>query len=147
MFAKWITWWGLLTGFGWGTLVLFQPHAMAATPLSTVADLFGRSRLGVSFALITAACAAFVGVSSRAPITFMTRALLFPQVFLMLLACGGSLEAVVKGMYADGVPRPWSFILADQMPWIVASIIYTAAVVEHFGRGIPWNIGFRFWRR
>ena len=147
MLGKWITWWGLLTGFGWGITVALNPTSMSATPLNTVSKLLDGDQFLVSVTLFCTAFLALVAMLSD-KITIPNRLMLFPQIFLMLVACGGSVQAVALGQYADGVQRPWPFILADQLPWIVAALTYTGAIVEHFfSRGNKWNTGYRSLRQ
>lgn len=144
--GKWVVWWGMFVFSMWGVLVLYEPNTMAATPLSTIADLFGRSKWGLSFALFSSAVGAALAIYSDRQDVY-TRALLFPQVFFMLIACSGSIQAFATGQYADGTIRAWEFIFADQLPWIAAALIYVFSLVEQFGKGKSWNIGFRSWRR
>jgi hypothetical protein len=57
--------------------------------------------------------------------------LLVPQQFVLIISASGALHAAFVGHYADGVPRPWQFILGDQLPVILAALLYTYALLAH----------------
>src|ERR1041385_1501565 len=57
-----------------------------------------------------------------------TIAFLLPQQALFIMSSWASLHAMVRGMYADGVARPFSFISADQAPNVFAAVVYTVAI-------------------
>jgi hypothetical protein len=147
MLTKWITWWGLIANLIWGVVVLFSPAAMGSTPLSTVADFFGRSPVAVSTGLLSASMAAFVAmlVDHEDDPDARTLVLLVPQQFFMLLAAGGAVLAILTETYADGVQRPMAFILADQTPWVLGAVLYTLSIVEHFGKPFWKALWTRIW--
>lgn len=134
MLTKWITWWGLSAHVIWGVVTLYDPQAMYATPLSSLAEFFNRSQYALSFALISSAIASYIAMATHKRPDLRTLMLLVPQQFFMLIAAGGAVAAIFSGAYADGVQRSVAFILADQIPWILAALLYTFAILEHFGR-------------
>ena len=50
------------------------------------------------------------------------------------IAAWGGFQAIVNGQYADGVARPYEFILTDQLPIMLFALIHTLAVLE-----LPWD--------
>jgi hypothetical protein len=60
---------------------------------------------------------------------FLAAGLMVPQQMLLFVSAGGAIQAIVEGHFADGVERPWTFLLADQSPAILAAIGHTLALV------------------
>jgi len=141
MLSRYIALWGLSAHALWVIAICWNPIAMYATPLATLADFFNYSRPALVFSLVTSAIAVLVAMSpaTSARPNYVNLALLIPQQFFMLLSAGGSILAIYNGHYADGVARSSAFILADQSPWILAAFLYTFSIVESFGRR-AWNL-------
>lgn len=137
---RYITWWGLCANGIWGAVILFHPEAMKATPMSTLAQFFNQSQYALSVALLSSVAATFTALAFDNRVDVRSMILLIPQQFLMVMAAGGSVLAVYQGEYADGVQRSHWFILADQLPWILAALFYTFSIVEHFGRRKVWKV-------
>jgi hypothetical protein len=131
---KYIAYWGLSAHVIWIVALCIDPVAMHATPLSTLAECVNYSPVALVFGLATSALATLAAMSPASRVGYRTIALLIPQQFFMLIAAGGSIVAIYNGHYADGVQRTSAFILADQSPWILAALLYTASICEHFGR-------------
>jgi hypothetical protein len=55
--------------------------------------------------------------------------LLLPQQSLLVISALGALSAIISGHFADGVVRPWGFIMADQFPIILSAILYSVSIV------------------
>lgn len=55
---------------------------------------------------------------------------LAPQQILLWISSVASLNAIVLGMYGDGLIRSRIFIATDQAPIIVAGILHTIAVIS-----------------
>jgi hypothetical protein len=59
------------------------------------------------------------------------RFLLFlPQLGFLLLTSSSAIYHISQGHYADGVMKSWQFIFVDQMPAIVATLLYTFAIFD-----------------
>lgn len=56
-----------------------------------------------------------------------------PQQLLLMISAGSSLWAVLLSQYADGAPRHWAFIFADQLPAILAALCHTGALIAFHG--------------
>ena len=127
----------------WGILLLWRPTEIGATPLALVHLLIGSATVEAWIYLAASASTGFMlsGIVAR------QWGLLagLPQQLLLMIGAGGSLWAVLLGQYADGVPRPWVFILADQLPAILTALFHTGALITFHG-GLGWQIS-RPWLR
>lgn len=65
-----------------------------------------------------------------------------PQQFLLMMSASTAIRCVMRGSYADGVPRPWEFILADQLWVIVGMAVHTIVLLDLYvfaERETKWN--------
>jgi hypothetical protein len=123
-----VVWMASVIHIVWGAL-LTLPHTSAgmATPTAGLLHVWNNP-VGVGFSLIGIAALALFSVN--APIRATTALLgLFPQQFALAITAGGALGAMAKGHYADGVPRPATFIVADQLPMVVALLAHTTVLI------------------
>lgn len=139
MLGRYITWWGLIAQLLWVVAIAWDPTAMRATPLSTLAELFHHSRVGLIIALVASSVSTYIAMKTSFHIGLRRLSLLVPQQFFLLLAAGGALMAVYHGTYADGVVRTSAFIAADQAPWILAALLYSASIIDDFGGRRAWT--------
>ena len=135
---RYIVWWGLLANVTWSILVTIDPVVMHTTPLSTIANFFNHSQGALASALLLSSIASFSAMASDR-LDLRTLILLMPQQFMMLMAAGGSILAMYNGYYADLVIRSSAFIIADQIPWVLAAVLFTASIIEHFCRKVRWT--------
>lgn len=121
----------------WGvTLTISGGDGITSTPIFSLWQLMGWSYWRLIIALILVSGMALYGVGHKP--SMLGLCLMIPQQILLLVSGLGSLHAVVLGAYADGVVRPWYFILLDQMPVILAAPLYTTAVITYHGIGPRW---------
>jgi hypothetical protein len=114
---KHLVWAALLAGWG---------SDIQATPVAALLKMFnGPTPLMIVLAF--SSVVAFIGIFSRSTLTKVV--CLTPQQALMSMTFVSCLSAVILGQYADGVPRPHMFILADQLPAILAAIFHTIALI------------------
>lgn len=113
----------------WGCLLLISGEALGATALHGFADLPRLLTAAILFAVAGLAAVATLRVTMRGP-RVLTLVLLLPQQAVLTVSATSSVMAVIHGRYADGVPRPWYFILADQAPVILTMALHTIAVVQ-----------------
>lgn len=116
----------------WGVLLLTNPVSSLATPLHILVATFG-GRIRTAIVLFAVAIVAMCFVRMKAVHPHRdkgTSFMLIPQQTVLLISSIGSIVAVAHGMYADGVPRPWPFILADQLPIIVGGLYYFVVTIE-----------------
>lgn len=132
--TKWIVHYAIAVHIVWGIVILLQ-GAQNTAPTWLLSQLLG-AYSGWSYlaAGVAALGAAFV-VKDR----MVGLVMCLPQQMLLLLSAGGSLDCVLRGAYADGVPRPWQFILVDQSPNILVALFHSIALLEVFA----WPIWLR----
>ena len=112
--------------FLWGVCLILSPEYVSwTTPIHHLAIVFPVSERILGGLLIGAACASFFGLLCTG-LCHMIRVLaFFPTQFLLIISCVGCITAVYQSQYADGVIRPQTFILADQLGYILASMFHT----------------------
>jgi hypothetical protein len=134
---KWILWYAILLHAIWGLIVILSPDALMTTPLHGF-DSSGLGRWGTAVMLLGASAMALLEMGIISP-TIRGAILMAPQQMLLLIGAMGAFGCIVRGSYADGVQRPLSFLLADQLPAILAAVLHTLAMLEFFAH--------RLWRR
>ena len=131
----------------WGLLLLAYPAQIGATPLALFAQgmqalpgLGGPARTGEALGYLLAAAFGW-RFTWRRPVTpGWFPCLAGPQLFLVLCAIWSSSRAVWLGQYADGVPRHWAFILADQAPSITSGVCLLAAFWYYYRFQWVWGM-------
>ena len=94
----------------------------------------GSDRFIVSAVFILAAALSIAALRSQSRVRSVL--LLLPQQTLLVITAIGAILAAISGHYADGVPRPTLFILADQFPPILIAGAHTLAIISH-AKNIP----------
>jgi hypothetical protein len=89
---------------------------------------------GAGGAMLTASVVALAAVLVHGAENWLRLTLLLPQQLLLYVAAWGGLQAVVNGHYADGVARPYEFILTDQLPLMLLAVVHTLSLIE-----FPWQ--------
>jgi hypothetical protein len=114
----------------WAGLLLFAAGAENSTPVAIISRLCGGpERAAAVLAVVSIAALAFL-YTKRTKSNATVSALLVPQQLLLFLSAGAGLWSAIRESYADGVIRDWAFILSDQLPVILLSILYTVVVLE-----------------
>jgi hypothetical protein len=89
---------------------------------------FGGYRFAAASALLISGALAIFEIFSRHHTGVRRLWLLtFPQTMLTIAACW-ALYAIWMGHYADGVPRPWQFILMDQLPLLTMAYVHASGI-------------------
>lgn len=129
--TRWMVYYACALHLVWAGLLAYNPVTGQSTPVSAILLTF-HGRWQSVVALFVVAVAALVGVqfwlTHSHPVVLPS--LLVPQQLLLFLSAGAGLHAAAAGHYADGVPRPWEFITADQLPVVLAAFLYTTALVS-----------------
>ena len=115
-----------------GSLLLLYPDAGKSTGPAAVVDLFTITPAGII--MLASSVLAVAAIVLRRGGNRLHLALVLPQQALLYIAAFGGLAAVLEGEYADGVTRPYEFILTDQLPIMLLALLHTLAVVE-----MPWR--------
>ncbi|HUK49762.1 MAG TPA: hypothetical protein VLV18_01905 [Terriglobales bacterium] len=136
--GNWIIGYAIALHLFWGIFILLSDAPLFTTPIHTVAEIVeivsGTNRYAVSAVFLIAAILSYVGLRSKRNLTGVL--LMMPQQSLLVLTAIGGILAAINGHYADGVPRPSMFILADQFPPVLIAAAHTLAIVA-FAKGTP----------
>jgi hypothetical protein len=128
--GKYIVMFASLLHLVWAGLLLFDKSAGNSTPVAILTKVCG-GPYRTAFVLVVVAVAAMIFPFIRYRISTSAMSLmLIPQQTLLLMSAGAGVYAAVVRHYADGVIRPWPFILSDQLPVILLAVLYTVAVLE-----------------
>jgi hypothetical protein len=130
----WIIWYAVLLHITWGCLLLASRDPYGATALHVYHWV---PRVVLAAALFAASGLAIWGGTRRRP-SWQGLAALLPQQAILTFSAYAAVVAVAVAHYGDGVPRPRLFILADQVPAVLAMVLHTAAVIEMHAR---WPVG------
>ncbi len=108
-------------------LILSSSEPLRVANLGIFYDLFINYRFGAVLMLL-ATLSALMGFFKKGDgLRFL---FFFPQLAFLVLTSSSALHYVIQGYYADGVMRPWQFILVDQLPALVATVLYTFAIFD-----------------
>lgn len=139
-------WAAILLHLVWVVLLL-KPgsHAGQSTPVHEVVALTGAPWRAAILLSVVASAAVFGtarSLTARDKILFV-----LPQQLILGVSAAGALLAMWRSRYADGVPRPGTFIVADQLAIVLTWGFHTAAIIFLFlihtrrltlgGRSVP----------
>ncbi len=115
----------------WALLGFIDISAAQSTALAGIVSVFGYT--WAPYVLVG------VGLLATNALYFRSRnfrlMLMIPQQIVMFISAYSSGLAVWFGQYADGTSRPWAFILADQLPALIAAVCYSVAIVLNCNSG------------
>lgn len=149
--GKFIVLAGCMLHLGWAGILILEPKAAGATPLSAMYYLCGSDRLITVLVLcvISGLSLYYLFLKTHETINPARFALLMlPQLWALATSLLAGLHASYVGYYMDTirvpgeftiVNRPHLFILADQLPVIVLAILYILAVVFACTYRVPSN--------
>ena len=124
---RWIILYAVALHLVWAVLLCASPTPLGATPLAVFRGL---PRLVAAGLLLVAGVTAVWAVRRvRVPSQWTLLAVL-PQQAVLTVSAWSAAAAMWAAHYADGVPRPRGFIVADQAPVVLTAILHTLAVVE-----------------
>lgn len=125
--------WMILTAIvvhgSWGVIVLLDPEALNCTPIK-MSPLHYSPWLAGPVYLGATGLALWHVVKDDMDLVGLFKVL--PQQMLLMTSAAGAIWCVAVGHYADGVPRPWGFILADQLWNIVGMVAHSLALLDWF---------------
>ena len=133
----------LLPAICWHLLVApvlwVAPNAGHATSMQWLSEWLGnRSAAG---ALVVVSLLALYGI--RRDRTTLSRGgstlavgFLVPQALVLLGSARAAVVAIAAGAYADGTVIPAEHIYADQLPYMVAVVLYVLAALWPY---LPWS--------
>ena len=124
--------------FLWGLIVLCYGTLYLTTPQAYIHMLL-TSTFSTGVVYITVSLLALYAEYAWYKQYFVISLLfLCPQQLLMLLSGSSSINAALKGEYANGVVLPHMFILSDQLPIVIAAIVHTLAMLDRYS---GWKTG------
>lgn len=128
--GKYIVLFASVLHIGWAALLMGRAETVGSTPIAVLSEVFGGRWRSAVVLLIVAGLALVFPFLKRGASNATLALLLLPQQVALFMSAGAGLWAAMKEQYADGVTRGWAFILSDQLPVILLSIMYTVVVIE-----------------
>ncbi len=118
--------------FSWGFILAIdnKNSALGVNAINALHRYISSPHLLIA-ALWGVALLALCGLFTRTPWVVF---LLMPQQILLMMSAAGAVESMWLGQFADGVLRPHTFIIADQIYSILAAIGHTVAIIMHARR-------------
>lgn len=121
-------WYAIVLHLVWAGLILATNNAPKnVTAVSAVAELFP-AKGGLAIVFATVAFCALLSIYQKR-ITLLKIALLIPQQLILGISAAGALRAMYLSHYADGVIRARGFIIADQLPAVLALLVHSITIV------------------
>lgn len=114
----------------WATLLLIDPAAVNATSVNAIFK-FIHSPTELAFALYSVAILASFGLFTKIPWIVL---LLLPQQIALMMSAAGAIDAMWLAQFADGVSRPRTFLIADQLYSVLLAMGHTFAASVHVNR-------------
>ena len=141
----WMIVFAIALHLAWGSLLICSSGTAYVTAINRTAADVDRQLLGAAMigAALLATYSLMRGHQHR-PIVGL--ALLIPQQFLLMLSAANAITAVSLSAFGDGVVRERTFILADQFPGMLATLLHTLAVLDLYGGDI-WKRILSRWQR
>ena len=110
-------------------LILTNPQPLLVARLGIFYEIFKYPWIGAILMLIAVVCAV-IGLLLKTTSSIKHFLLFAPQQLFLLMTFSSAIDYVILQHYADGVLRPWPFILQDQLPSIVLVIGYFFAILD-----------------
>ena len=108
--------------------LLAFPDSVHIASLGVFHQIFSRPFFG-AFLMLLGVASAIVGLSIH-HLGRLRMIFFLLQYFFLLTMAASSLSQDLQGRYADGVVRPWQFILLDQLSVLLIPILYTAVIID-----------------
>lgn len=124
-YRNWMVIYAVTLHLAWAGILLRSAEPLKTTPMGHF-PFESQHAAAIWYAFVAA-----MAISTHWASRSLTKlALLLPQQAALMLSAFTALECVLRGQYFDGVPRPTAFILADQLPSLLAMLLHTAAIVD-----------------
>lgn len=114
----------------WGGLLLLDAAAFNTNPIG----FFGAFMSRISTALLFLGVGVFTLFYCKLKNNMYQFMMFIPQQILLLLTSFSGIFSAIKGSYVDGVIRSGVFILTDQLPIILLSLVYGFDIYNTFMR-------------
>ena len=136
MRGSWVIFYACGLHLTWGFVALFSPAAPLITAMRSLV-LYVPDHTLLGMLLVLVGSTAIAGVARPKGIGGLLA--LLPQQCLLVISALDGLTCMWLSQFADGVVRPRGFIMADQIPTVLAALLHSAAIFEHYGWG--WRRG------
>lgn len=113
----------------WGILLLIHGDGIGTTSTSVLRHLIPEYS---ARALIYLTAGLMPAVLLKYPGSLTGLFSCLPQQILLIFSAISSMVAITSGQYADGTPRGWIFIAADQAIYILLAILYSAEALDRY---------------
>lgn len=133
---NWIVFAAIAVHFSWGIILLFSDQPLCTAPLAE-SPFHGYPRIAAAVYIGAAATAIIPLLWRRIDHGFTALLCIVPQQWLLVMSAFSAIRCVSRGSYADGVHRPWEFILADQLWPIAGAMIHFLALVDWYYYSYP----------
>lgn len=126
---QWIFGYAACLHLGWGIMLIVSDSPIHTVGLSPFMNLFDFHLWGIIFIIISVC----VGIELKFHWRYSMIGVLLQHIVLTMSAITAAI-CVINSAYADGVIRSRLFILSDQFPAILMSIIHTVGIVKVYGK-------------
>lgn len=110
----------------WGACLIFDPNIVGVTGINTLSYVIDNPAL-LGFSLLGVAALAAIGIAEKHMFAF---ALMLPQQAVLFISSWGALHAMLIGQFADGVPRPHTFLITDQCHLLICAVLHFIAAMR-----------------
>ena len=118
-------WFAVTLHFVWAIVLFVTPSARHTTGVWALSQLFP-NRFGLAILLLVVAGCATASLFMR--ISLAKILMLAPQQIFLGISAAGAIRAMVVSHFADGTIRPTGFLVADQVPVVLALLVHSATI-------------------
>lgn len=129
-------WYAVMLHLTWAGLLLSSDEPKHVTGVYALAQLFP-AKTGLAIILIIVAGCATYGIMGRDLRGRSRVFLIFWQQIILGVSAFGAIRAMWLGHFADGAIRSHQFLVADQIPQVIALVVHSASIV-YVGRKARW---------
>lgn len=129
--VNWIVVIAVIVHLAWGVVLLFTPAPLMTTPMAEVPWNYHHYIASATY-LFAGGLAAVGLLWRRLDEGGLALLCCLPQQALLMTSAFTAIRCVARGAYADGVPRPWEFILCDQLWGIAGMIGHTVSLIDWY---------------
>jgi hypothetical protein len=125
-----IVWYAIILHWIQGILLVLDDSAGWVTSTSHVREWMHLTPDALGLIYITVGSFAALSLLLLARFSIWRMVVLVPQQFFLVLAALGAVDAMWNSQFADGVVRSQFFIVADQIPIVIATALHSLALVD-----------------
>lgn len=137
----WMIWYAIVLHWIWGCLLLSSRDPLGITAIASLSKFGLVSAPYTALMYITVAILSMIGIIAPKPVGLV---FFLPQQIVLGVSAFGAIQAMATGIFADGIVRPVSFIVADQAPAVLAAVGHFVNVYTNFFTWDPGDEACRF---